>query len=80
MPDVLTILSIMPKKVKRKSSFGRPSASDGAKRKAKYSQEKDDFNENAAKGMRIIRYMIETYCKIVSIHVKVKFRTKHGIF
>ena len=46
MPDVLTILSIMPKKVKRKSSFGRPSASDGAKRKAKYSQEKDDFNEN----------------------------------
>ena len=55
MPDVLTILSIMPKKVKRKSSFGRPSASDGAKRKAKYSQEKDDFNENAAKGMRIIR-------------------------
>ena len=58
MPDVLTIFSIMPKKVKRKSSFGRPSASDGAKRKAKYSQEKDDFNENAAKGMRIIRYMM----------------------
>ena len=58
MPDVLIIFSIMPKKVKRKSSFGRPSASDGAKRKAKYSQEKDDFNENAAKGMRIIRYMM----------------------
>ena len=58
MPDVLTIFSIMPKKVKRKSSFGRPSASDGAKRKAKYSQEKDDFNENAAKGMRIIRYVM----------------------
>ena len=44
--------------MKRKSSFGRPSASDGAKRKAKYSQEKNDFNENAAKGMRIIRYMM----------------------
>ena len=72
MPDVLTIFSIMPKKVKRKSSFGRPSASDGAKRKAKYSQEKDDFNENAAKGMRIIRYIF-VFFKIIKFCIANEF-------
>ena len=45
----------MPRKGKRKSSFGRTSESDGAKRFAKHSQEKDDYNENKAKQMRIKR-------------------------
>ena len=47
----------MPRKGKRKSSFGRTSKSDGAKRFAKHSQEKDDYNENKAKQMRIKRWV-----------------------
>ena len=48
---------IMPRKGKRKSSFGRTSESDGAKRFAKHSQEQDAYNENKAKQMRIKRWV-----------------------
>ena len=48
---------IMPRKGKRKSSFGRTSESDGAKRFAKHSQEQDAYKENKAKQMRIKRWV-----------------------
>ena len=48
----------MPRKGKRKSSFGRPSASDGAKSNAKYRNSQDDeFCKNDAKRKRITRYI-----------------------
>ena len=47
----------MPRKGKRKSSFGRTSESDGAKRFAKHSQEQDAYKENKAKQMRIKRWV-----------------------
>ena len=49
----------MPKKGRRKSSFGRSSVSEGAKKNAKYyaSHNVDDINTKSAKRMRINRFV-----------------------
>ena len=49
----------MPKKGRRKSSFGRSSVSEGAKKNAKYyaSHDVDEINNKSAKRMRINRFV-----------------------